>query len=108
MKFYGKVGFVETVETSPGVWTEQITERYYYGDIIRDSRTLNGSDRLNDNFTVSNSFSILADSYAYDNFQYVRYIEYLNCKWKVTTVDTSNRPRLIISVNGLYNSPEEE
>ena len=33
-KFYGVIGYAETLETSPGVWTEQITERNYYGDLI--------------------------------------------------------------------------
>ena len=28
-KYYGVIGYVETVETSPGVWEEQITERNY-------------------------------------------------------------------------------
>ena len=26
-KFYGKVGYVETVETRPGVFTQSVTER---------------------------------------------------------------------------------
>ena len=29
-KYYGKIGYAETVETAPGVWKEQITERNYF------------------------------------------------------------------------------
>ena len=35
-KFYGKIGYSETNETSPGVWTETIIERNYYGDLLRN------------------------------------------------------------------------
>ena len=28
-KFYGPIGYAVTVETRPGVWEEQITERSY-------------------------------------------------------------------------------
>ena len=31
-KFYGPVGYAETVETAPGVYVEKITERMYFGD----------------------------------------------------------------------------
>lgn len=108
MKFFGKVGYVESVETAPGVWSEQITERNYYGDVLRDTRNLDPTSTLIDNFTISNQFSVVADDYAYKHFQYLRYVEYLGVKWKVTTVDTLYRPRLIINVKGVYNAPEEE
>ena len=37
-KFYGKIGFSSTKETSPGIWTEEIVDKEYYGDILRNSR----------------------------------------------------------------------
>ena len=52
-KFYGSIGYAETVETSSGVWVEQITERKYYGDVNRDSRRLQSANQLNDNINVS-------------------------------------------------------
>lgn len=30
-KFYGVIGYAVTEETKPGVWTEKIVERMYYG-----------------------------------------------------------------------------
>ena len=30
-RYYGRIGYAETVETIPGVWEEVITERNYYG-----------------------------------------------------------------------------
>jgi len=102
-KFYGKIGYVETVETSPGVWEEQITERNYYGDIIRNTRRLQTADQLNDNINIANEFSIVADPYAMDNIYSMRYIEFMGAKWKISNIDASMRPRLILTVGGLYN-----
>ena len=31
-KFYGIIGYAITEEIKPGVWTERIIERMYYGD----------------------------------------------------------------------------
>lgn len=111
MRYYGKVGYVQTVEDDPenhpGVYIEKLTEKTYMGDVTKDVRSLESTESLNDDFTIRNTFSIVADDYAYSHFQYIRYIEYLGVKWKVTSVDVSNRPRLIISVRGLYNEGEE-
>lgn len=106
MRFCGKVGYVETVETEPGVFEEQTSERIYYGDVTRDNRNLEGSSYLNDNFTINNTFSIVADDYAYSHFRYIRYIEYLGTKWRVTNADTLYRPRIILTVRGVYNEQE--
>ena len=101
-KFYGKIGFADTVETAPGVWTEQIVERNYFGDIIRNARRLQSSDQLNDDINISNEFSIVADPYANNNFHSMRYIEFMGAKWKITNVE-DRYPRLILTVGGVYN-----
>ena len=64
MRFFGKVGYISQIESAPGVWTEQITERPYYGDVTRNYRRLEGSDQINQNLITSNEISILADAYA--------------------------------------------
>ena len=48
-KFCGAIGFVDTVETAPGVYEEKVTERKYYGDLVRNIRRLQAGDQLNDN-----------------------------------------------------------
>ena len=101
-KFYGLIGYAETVETSPGVWVEQITERKYYGDVNRDSRRLQSANQLNDNINVSSEISIVADPYAYNHFHSMRYVEFMGAKWKVSTVEPKP-PRLILTLGGLYN-----
>lgn len=101
-KWYGVIGYAETLETKPGIWEEQITERNYYGEVIRNSRRLQTANQLNDNITVSNEISIVADPYANQNFHAMRYVEFMGTKWKIDNV-TVQYPRLILSLGGVYN-----
>lgn len=101
-KFYGMIGYAETVETKPGIWEEQITERSYYGDLIRNTRKLQTSEGVNDDVNLSNEISIVADPFAYQNFHSMRYVEYMGAKWKIINVEVQH-PRLILSVGGVYN-----
>lgn len=101
-KWFGKIGYAVTEETTPGVWVEQITERTYYGDIIRNTRRLQTSDKLNDDINVSNEISIVADPFARDNFHAMRYVEFMGTRWKVSSVEVQY-PRLILSLGGVYN-----
>lgn len=102
-KWYGVIGYAETVETTPGVWKEQITERNYFGDMIRNTRRLQTADKLNDDINITNELSILADPYAFANFHSMRYAEFMGTKWKISNVDASQRPRLILTLGGVYN-----
>lgn len=104
-KFYGVIGYAETVETAPGVWTEQVIERNYYGDLIRNMRRLETKNRLNDDINIANEISILADPYANENFHAMRYVEFMGTKWKITSVEV-RYPRLILTVGGLYNGEQ--
>lgn len=101
-KFFGKIGFANTKDNVPGLWSEDITEKEYYGDVIRNTRKLQSSEYLNDDINISNEISIVADPFAYENFHAMRYVEYMGSKWKITNVEVQY-PRLILSVGGLYN-----
>ena len=102
-KYYGNIGYVETVETEPGLYEEQIKELPYYGDTIRDTRMLQSSLGINDNINISTQISIVADPYAYEHIYAMRYAVYQGAKWKVTSADPSQRPRIILTLGGLYN-----
>ena len=101
-KFYGKIGYANTVETKPGVYEEQIVERSYYGDLIRNTRRLQSSDKVNDDINISNEISIVADPYATNNFHTMRYAIFMGTKWKIPNVEVSY-PRLILTLGGVYN-----
>lgn len=101
-KFYGAIGYAVTEETAPGVWEERITERMYYGELVRNTRKLQSADQLNDNINVANEISILADPFAYENFHSMKYVGFSGAKWKVTSIEVQY-PRLILTVGGVHN-----
>ena len=101
-KFYGKIGYIETVEVEPGLWEEQIIERPYYGDLTRNTSRFQSSGGVNDNINISNNISIVADPYANENFQHMRYVEFMGAKWKITNTEVQY-PRILLSTGGVYN-----
>ena len=101
-KWFGVIGYAETVETAPGVWEEKITERSYYGEVIRNNRRLQSTEHLNDDVNVSNEISILADPYAINNFHSMRYVEFMGARWKVSNIGVQYH-RLTLSLGGIYN-----
>ena len=71
-KFYGAIGYATQVETAPDVYDEQITERYYYGDVVKNTKRFEKGEHLNDNLNVNNTISIMADAYAEQHFIAIR------------------------------------
>ena len=104
-KYCGSIGYAVMVETSPGVYEEQIIARRYYGDLIRNTRRLQTTDQLNDNINVANEISIVADPFAVQNFHAMRYAELMGTNWKVTNVEV-RFPRLVLTLGGLYNGEQ--
>ena len=101
-RYYGAIGYAESVKTSPGVYKDKITERVYSGELIKNTRRLQSSDKVNDDINISNQISIVADPYAYQNFHSIRYAEFMGTKWKVTDIEVQY-PRLIMTLGGEYN-----
>jgi hypothetical protein len=104
-KWFGKIGFANTIETTPGVWEEQITAREYFGEIYRNNRRLQTTDQVNDDINISNEISILADPFANENFHSMRYAEFMGTPWKITNVEVKY-PRLILTLGGCYNGKQ--
>ena len=101
-KFCGLIGYALTVETEPGIYEEQITENMYFGDVIRNSRRLQERSKINDDINISNQISIIADPFANNNFQKMKYAEYLGCLWEIKSVKPAY-PRLVLTMGGVYN-----
>jgi hypothetical protein len=105
-KFYGPVGYGESVEDPPGsgVYVDQITEVFYYGDILREARTLEPKNQVNDDISVGNRISIVADEWAIEHFSSIKYVKWAGTLWTVTTVEVKS-PRLLLSLGSVYNGP---
>lgn len=106
-RFYGRVGYGESVEKTPGVWEDEITEHSYYGDVIRLQRNLREGENLNFDLSVQNMISIVADAYANDHFFAIRYVEWAGVLWTVSAVEVQS-PRLILRLGEVYNGPTPE
>ena len=103
-KCSGKIGYIRTGETQPGVW-EDLTpeEKPYTGDLIKDNRRFSTNQTTpNDNLTINNTISIVSNKFMLDNLAFMKYITFMNSKWKISSVDISY-PRIIITLGGLYN-----
>ena len=107
-KLFTKIGYAPSFEqTAPGVWEEVITVKKYYGEILRNTRRLDSSEKVNSDINISNRISIVADPYARENFHQMRWIEFMGTKWIITEVEVEY-PRLILSVGGVYTEQEDE
>jgi len=103
-RFFGRVGYGSTVESAPGVHEEVITERSYYGEVLRDTRQLTDGEYLNKDLSVSNQISILADAHANEHFLAIRYVEWQGVLWTVTDVEVQS-PRLLLRIGEVWNGP---
>lgn len=105
-RFSGLVGYAEeNVETAPGVIADRIVEYPYFGDVVRNTRISQAGDSINNDLSVGNSISIVADAYANEHFFAIRYVKWAGVRWTVPEVEVQS-PRLILRLGGVYNGPE--
>lgn len=101
-KFHGNIGFSSTSEVEPGIWEDTITEHEYYGDITRFISNNQQTSTINGNISLNNNISIVADPFATNNFQNMKYIVLNGVKWRITNAEIEY-PRIILTIGGLYN-----
>lgn len=98
MKWSGKIGFGETKEIRPGYWDDSsIIEKKYYGEVLKKVFKNQNSGGVNDDINISNRISIVANSFVLNNVSYMKYIEFMGTKWKISEVEYSP-PRLILTI----------
>lgn len=104
-KVYTKIGFGANVTSAPGVTIDAIVkEQGYYGDVIRDTRSISNSERIVDDVHISNRISIVADPFAFENFHNMRYATFMGTKWRINDAELQY-PRIVLSLGGVYNGP---
>jgi hypothetical protein len=101
-KYHGMIGYADTVLTGPGKWEEKIVEKEHFGDLLKNYVRRESSGGVNENITISNNISMVANAYAKEHFHQMRYATFMGTKWEITSVDASQYPRLILTVGGLY------
>ena len=106
-RFSGVVGYAEDnveLEDSPGTYVDVMIERRASGDVVRNSRELREGEYLNNDLSVGNSISIIADAYAREHFFAIRYVKWAGVLWTVEDVAVEH-PRLLLRLGGVYNGP---
>lgn len=103
-KFNGRVGYVASEETAPGVFSLVATERVVTGDILRSNHSWQAADQesTNQNLRLNNRISIIADPFVNENFDKIRYVVWLRSKWVVTSIEVQY-PKVILTIGGPYN-----
>lgn len=106
-RFYGNVGYgsIDETDAGSGVWEDELIERSYYGDVIRNARSFDNSDSVTGQVTISNTISIVADEYAYGHFHDIKYVRWAGVYWTVTSVEVQH-PRLLLRIGEVYNGPK--
>lgn len=102
-KWYGIVGYITTEETEPGIYKPVVTEKPYFGDLLKNISKWSPTTRsTNDDLNISNQISIVADPFAYQNFSAIKFVEFMGAMWEVTSAEVQY-PRLILTVGGVWN-----
>lgn len=106
MKFYDAIGYVESAERpeGSGIWEDVVTERKLYGDVLKNTRALREEAKVNNDLSIGNRFSVVADAYALEHYWAIKYVVWNGKRFLVSNVDVEP-PRLILTPGGVYNGP---
>lgn len=104
MKFYGNIGFGESVDLGDGVWDLKVTERLFRGDVIRNSQASRAGDKVLNDLTVGNSISVISNDYMLNHLSAIKYVVWKGVRWIVVDI-TFEPPRLVLRLGGVYNGP---
>lgn len=102
MRFFGKVGYQIETESTDSVWVQTMVAKSYFGDAIRNNTRRDTGDTINDQIDINNRISIVADPFAFENFQNMKYVEWLKQLWNIKSIELQP-PRIILEVGGVYN-----
>lgn len=104
-RFCGEIGFGDTAEVAPGIWKDVILEKQFKGDVLRNSIRFSEGESVNDDPSMTNSLSVVASGYALSHIKNIRYVRFNGELWTIDSIEVK-RPRLIMTLGGVYNGPE--
>lgn len=107
MKWCGKIGFVFTKETEPGIYNKVIVEKKYRGIIVKQTWIEQREQPvINDSPVVTRQVRVYMNPYINENLYHIQYITYMGEKWKINNIDVIY-PQVMISLGGLYTDAYE-
>ena len=102
--FYGPIGVSDPSETTPGVFSNVVTERDVRGDMLRTSTRHKTSPSLVGDVSSGHRLSIIVDPDIEHIYTQVVYVVWKGVRWKVDSA-TFERPRVIFNLGGPYRGP---
>lgn len=106
MRYSGVVGFIEKeIETEPGVFTTGYREHHVTGTLLSSSQNNRNNSSINNELSISNRLSIVADRYTYQNMRNIRYVSFMGETYYVTSI-TELRPRLTLEMGDVFIKDE--
>lgn len=102
-KWVGQLGFSNTIKTRPGVYTPNIEERLYSGDMTSNRFRKSTTDKINNDVSLSAVITVVFDPYAIENYANIVYATHCGVKWAVEEIDITTFPHATITLGGIYN-----
>lgn len=78
-----EIGFGNYVETSPGVWGEEVVEKTYTGNFVKKYLNSKSTNDFNDELDISFSINFIPDKYFWEYFHRISYIVWKNQNGKL-------------------------
>lgn len=102
-RFVGLIGVKQpSVETEPGIYESNITEKKISGSIRIGNVRHRDSELQQDSVTANHVVSIIAPESTMSDYSSVVYITWQSRKWSVKSIEYI-RPRINMTLGGLYN-----
>ena len=106
-KFVGKIGFMLSEDRGDGMHIPSPREFSYRGDLLQNNIRRNDSaESINDDLSLSNRISIVANPYAKEHIFEMTYVKFQMPKiggiWKIESVEVLE-PRIILTLGGVYS-----
>lgn len=103
-RFRSKVGFATEGSLVAGIWSVDIVERPYRGNVLNETvSSVESEEKVHEDVRLQSRISVISDSYALENIPRIKYVkDEFGVAWNVTSVQIE-RPRLILSTGGVYN-----
>lgn len=107
MRWSGKLGISQQVETAPDVWENVITEHDALGTVEQRSERLESDSDILPRYRTTTSISLLSRGAGVLENADIAYITWRGRKWAPGSV-TENYPKITVFIGEIYNGPTPE
>lgn len=104
MRWSGKLGFAQRVETAPDVWENVITERAALGTIEQRSERLDSDDDILPGYRTTTSISLLSRGPLVQENSDLAYITWRGRNWVPESI-VENYPKITVFIGEEYHGP---